>query len=258
MNNQEYQPEAYWTEVGAQIEQRADGNVIAGDDEPFYHYKRQRFLEMLDSLDFTDKKVLEVGSGPGGNLKHLSTKNIKSLHGADISSKMISLATNNLRGTKVELTKTNGTSLPFDDNQFDLVFTATVLQHNTDELMLEQLIAEICRVSNNEVVFFERVEASVKGDALCMGRPIAYYESLCNRHGFVFKEASFINIFTSYLYAGAIRKVLNPKSRKEGEPLNNVSIMLQKMGLPLTNIMDKVFPVKRDLAKMIFVKNKKP
>lgn len=35
-----YDDEDYWSKVGKEIEERGEGNIIAGDDEPFYEYKR--------------------------------------------------------------------------------------------------------------------------------------------------------------------------------------------------------------------------
>jgi len=58
----------------------------------------------------------------------------------------------------------------------------------------------------------------------------------------------------SYFVCGAIRKLLNPKSRQEGEPLNSVSVFLQKITLPLTMGLDKIFKSRKDIAKLEFVK----
>jgi len=254
MDNKNYHPEPYWTEVAERIDGRTGKNVIAGDDEPFYRYKRARFLEMLNTVDFQNQKVLEIGHGPGGNLSVIAGKNPRELHGVDISDKMIELATKNLKGKKVKLQKINGTSLPFEDNSFDIIFTATVLQHNTDEAMLKKILAEICRVSGNKVVLFERIDKVISGDELCLGRPVNYYEKLCNEHGFQLEEVEYINIHASFLFSGAIRKVLNSSTRQEGEPLNAPSLFLQKVGLPITRMLDKVVPIKRDLAKLVFVK----
>ena len=74
-----YHPEKYWSEVSELIKQRNDDNVIAGDDEPYYRYKRNRFLEILSTIDFNNKNVLEVGCGPGGNLIEVLKKNPKNL-----------------------------------------------------------------------------------------------------------------------------------------------------------------------------------
>lgn len=247
----QYHPEPYWSDVAKRIKARKGKNVIAGDDEPYYRYKRERFLDLLLEVDFKGKNVLEIGSGPGGNLKAILTKQPASLTGADISADMIELARTNLP-PEVNLVKVDGTSLPFADQSFDYVFTATVLQHNTDEKMLLKLMAEICRVAKEKVFLFERIEDSIKGDDLCYGRPVSYYEGICQQHGFVLASSKWINIRTSYYISGAIRKGLNPKSRVEGEPLNSISVLLQNLTLPLTRQLDKVFTSRKDVARLEF------
>jgi len=251
--NEQYHPEPYWSEVAQRIASRKGENVIAGDDEPFYRYKRKRFLELLHSVDFSNKNVLEIGCGPGGNLQEVWSQKPTKLTAVDISADMIKLAKAK-NDTAVDIVKINGTTLPFKDKTFDIVFTATVLQHNTDEKMLHQLMAEIARVSAKNVVFFERIETSVKGDDLCHGRPISYYENFMKERGFKLEKADFINIQTSYLTSGAVRKIFNPKSRKEGEPMTKVATFLQNATLPITKILDKVFTSQRDLGKLWFVR----
>ena len=66
--NNNYHPELYWSDVAERIDSRDERNIIAGDDEPYYRYKRQRFLKLFNSVDFNDKNVLELGGGPGGNI----------------------------------------------------------------------------------------------------------------------------------------------------------------------------------------------
>lgn len=252
--NDKYNPEDYWTEVGERIREREDGeNVVAGDDEPFYRYKRDRFLEMLRTVDFSRKSVLEIGNGPGGNLLEIWKQNPKKLSGVDISSEMVSLARQKLPA-EVEIHKINGTETPFPDKSFDIVFTATVLQHNTDEKMLKSIMKELSRVSADKVYIFERIEQEIKGDELCLGRPVSYYESIMKDNGFRLVSEENINIRVSYYVSGAIRKLLSPSTRKEGEPLNNFSVGLQKLSLPLTKAMDKVFKSGNDLAKLEFVR----
>jgi ubiquinone/menaquinone biosynthesis C-methylase UbiE len=248
-----YHPEPYWSEVAKKIGSRKGNNIIAGDDEPFYRYKRQRFLQLLHSFKFTNKDVLEIGHGPGGNLVEVWAQKPKSLTGIDISADMIALATKNV-SEKINLVKINGSTIPFEDNYFNVAFTATVLQHNTDEVMLKSLIEEICRVTNQNVILFERIEPIVKGDELCYGRPVSYYEKIFNNNGFVLESSEFINIQISYLVCGAIRKLFNPKTRKEGDPLTKTALYLQNITLPITKILDRIFVSKRDLGKLVFRK----
>ena len=209
---EKYHPEPYWSEVAGRIAARENGNVIAGDDEPYYRYKRKRFLELLHSVDFSGKSVLEIGCGPGGNLLEVWKQQPSRLEAVDISQSMIDLARSKVPG-EIAIHKVNGTELPFPDQHFDLVFTATVLQHNTDEKMLASLVKEIARVSKKEVFLFERIEAGIVGDELCFGRPVSYYEGLMKTSGFHLKETKFINVRTSFYLAGTTRKLLNPKER---------------------------------------------
>ena len=227
--------------------------MIAGDDEPYYRYKRERFLQMLSSVEFNGHSVLEIGHGPGGNLRYIADRFSPSkLMGVDISSDMVELARANLPG-EVEVQKIDGTQLPFADNSVDIVFTATVLQHNTDEVMLKALIKEICRVAKKKVYIFERIDDPIAGDELCLGRPVAYYTRLFETGGFSLHDVEYVNIHASYLVSGVIRKGLNPKSREEGEPLNDLSLTLQNVLLPITKKVDRIWTKNRDLGKLEFI-----
>ncbi|MBY0477432.1 MAG: class I SAM-dependent methyltransferase [Chitinophagaceae bacterium] len=254
MNSKKYNPETYWDEVAKHISERKDIKLIAGDDEPFYRYKRNKFLTLLDEMDIKDKSVLEIGSGPGGNLKYLLNKKPSKISGTDISEKMIQLSKELLSSPIVELKKTNGTSLPFNSDSYDIVFTATVLQHNVDEENLKKLILEICRISKSDIYIYERIEKTITGHDSNLGRPIEYYAALFSENGFRLKQTTFLNIDVSYLVCGAIRKVLNNNNRKEGEPLTKVSILIENILLPFTSMLDKLVSRKRDLAMLHFIK----
>lgn len=254
MSEKNYHPEEYWSKVGERIESREDGkNVIAGDDEPYYRYKRDEFLKLLRGVDFSGKNVVEIGCGPGGNLQEIYKLKPAKLTGCDISAQMISLSKAKLP-TDVNLVKINGKELPFEDKTFDISFTATVLQHNTDDAMMRSILKEICRTNGNTVYLFERIENSITGDELCLGRPVDYYTSIMTENGFILKSTAFINIRCSYYVCGAIRKLFNPGSRKEGEPLTRLAIFLQNITLPFTKVLDKIFRSKKDLARLEYVR----
>lgn len=255
MSQNSYHPEEYWSEVAGRISSREGGNVIAGDDEPYYRYKRERFLDLLNGVDFKGKSVLEIGCGPGGNLNTIWKMGPKRLVGVDISQNMTELARSN-NDPAVEIIKINGTQLPFADGEFDIVFTATVLQHNTDEQMLLAIMKELARVSGDKVYLFERIENEIKGDELCYGRPVSYYANVLGKEGFELKSEQFINIRTSYYVSGGIRKMFNPGTRKEGEPMTKTAVALQNLSLPVTRVLDKVFTSRKDVARLEFVRRK--
>ncbi len=254
MSKSAYHPERYWSQVAAKIGDREGHNVLAGDDSPFYRYKRKKFLKLLLSLPLKGATIMELGSGPGGNIKELSKTEVLNITGADISQNMIDIAKKHLDSTKVDLVKINGETLPFKDQQFDLVFSATVLQHNTDDDMMQNILKEMCRVSKDKVFLFERIESNFKGDDLCMGRPYEYYKTIVESQGFEFKKIEYLNIQVSYIVCGIFRKLFNAKSRKEGQKESFVSTKLQSLFLPITSLLDKVFTVNRDLAKIEFVR----
>lgn len=120
---------------------------------------------------------------------------------------------------------------------------------------MRALLKEMCRVSKAKVIIFERIEQEIKGDDLCLGRPIAYYSAILKENGFELLVKEHINIRASYYVSGAIRKLLNSKSRQEGEPLNSISVLAQNVTLPITRIIDKVFTSGNDLAKLEFINN---
>lgn len=254
MNKQaaEYNPETYWSEVGNRIQQREEGNVLAGDDSPYYRYKRKRFLQMFNSIPFKGKSVMEIGHGPGGNLKELIKHHPSLITGVDISETMISLAKENLGSDRIQFTKTDGRNINFPDRSHDIVFSATVLQHNSDEEMMKAMFQEMLRVSSDRVYIFERIEKQLKGDELCVGRPVEYYRQVAEQEGFKLNSSTFINIQVSYLVCGAIRKLFNSGKRNEGEQLNAFSVFLQSITLPITSILDKIFKARRNLGKLEF------
>jgi ubiquinone/menaquinone biosynthesis C-methylase UbiE len=247
-----YNPEVYWDTVAKNILVRPDLKIIAGDDEPYYRYKRRRFLELLNTIDFSGKTVLEIGSGPGGNLDFILTKSCKKITGVDISQKMIALSQKLLHEKEVEIIKINGKDLPFPDQSFDVVFTSTVLQHNTNEPLLHQLIAEICRVSRDEVLLCERIESKIKGHESNLGRPIKYYDDILKTHHFSRIEKRSMPIQASYFMCGIIRKIFNRRFRKEGEKHARIVVALQNLFLPVTALIDKLLPLERDVMLLRF------
>ncbi|QNF34653.1 class I SAM-dependent methyltransferase [Adhaeribacter swui] len=249
-----YIPEKYWSKVAQEIAKRNNGNVIAGDDEPYYEYKRQQFLKVFNQINFRGKSVLELGSGPGGNLREVLRHLPARLVGVDLSENMLQLAAQNVNNNTVELIKTDGTGIPLPDNAMDIVYSVTVLQHNTDYNMFRLYLEEMGRVAREKVILFERTEATEKGDELNIGRPISTYVEILKNKGFELVATQYLPIHVSYYVCGAIRKLFNPANRIEGEPLSKLSLFLEKATLPITRLMDPFFILKKEVTKMEFQK----
>jgi ubiquinone/menaquinone biosynthesis C-methylase UbiE len=255
----DYDPEQYWSKVGQEIQKRR-GSYVAGDDNPFTRYKRDRFLKrFLDSIDFRDARVLEVGCGPGGNLRYIAERSApQALIGVDISQTMINIAAQYLAAHKVvELYKINGKKLPFEAQSIDISFTATVLEHITDGEMLTALVREICRVTRTQIVFMEDIgtstELSVEGS--CIRRQVDTYKGLCEENGFKIADVSFLNLAFSQLWTSSIlyayKRFFNPQLH-EGEPIGRALRLMMQLSMFVTYYFDRVFKEKRDLAKMTF------
>lgn len=89
-------------------------------------------------------RILDVGCGYGRILNELYNRGFENLNGIDYSQGMIN------RGLKehpyLNLIKTDGDKIPFQDNEFDAVILVAVLTSNIKNEEQESLISEISRV----------------------------------------------------------------------------------------------------------------
>ncbi len=86
----------------------------------------------------TDKKTLEIGCGTGIILSQVSKFTQKSW-GIDLSSGMLEAA----KKKNLNVKEANAVNIPFDDEEFDVVYSFKVLAHIPN---IQEVIAEIYRV----------------------------------------------------------------------------------------------------------------
>ncbi len=252
-----YDIEPYWSRVAAEIETRSTGNCVAGDDDPYYRYKRAKFLRrFLATLDVSGRRVLELGCGPGGNLLELVQRGPSLLFGIDISASMLTLARQTLEGRSVDLRKTGGEHLPLEDRSVDLAYTVTVLQHNVDSAALTRVMSELCRVTAEQIVIMEDTgdTAAVSEGSTHIARPIDVYRMEFARHGFRLESATYLNVRYSRRVHQAIRRRLVPSTHREGEPLRATVKAVLALALAITRQLDDRSPDTADLTKMVFVR----
>jgi SAM-dependent methyltransferase len=234
---------SYWNKVADEIDER--GGVVAGDDTPFNRYKREKFLRrFLGSMPVEGVAVLEVGCGPGGNLAELMRRQPRRLVGCDISPKMVKLA----QRTGVEIFALDGTGLPFADREFDLVYTVTVLQHNPE---IDELIADMCRVSRQAVELIEDVGLPVSGGNF-FRRPAEWYSEACRACGFELVRAEPLGTAVSERCHHILRRFLDSRERREGEPVRVSLRALERILLPVTRRIDDRSVSQADLTRMVF------
>jgi len=238
-----YNLEEYWGNVAKQLKGRSDNTevLIAGDNEPYYNYKRKVFLKALHSLDFSAKHILEVGCGPGGNLKEIANAHtVAQLHGCDISQDMVDLSRSHL-SHEIKITKTDGVNLPYPDKTFDTIFTSTVLQHITDDQMLSDLIDQIGLKSRDQIILFERIEKREKRHESNVGRTAQSYIQLLSNSDFEITKSKSLSTPISRMACGLVRKIFNASTRLEGEKVSQTTVFLQSILLIFTKPLDRVF-----------------
>jgi SAM-dependent methyltransferase len=253
----DYDVESYWSRVGREIAARQGSSLVAGDDNPFFRYKRKKFLKkFLHTVNFNSKIVLEVGCGPGGNLLEIGQhRSPEKLLGVDISQTMIEIATGNLARHNVaaEFHKINGVTLPFADRSIDLSYTVTVLQHNTDGTALKALVREMCRVTRETIVVMEDTgNQGLSGMGSFIARRLDVYKSVFSEHGFQLSQRLHLNTRISYLTHAVTSHLFLSKRHKEGEPIGIIPQILIASLLPVSRILDDVFVEKKGLTKMVF------
>jgi len=118
-----------WREIGAQ-------------------QKALNIIELTDGLPF--KKVLEVGAGDGSILQVLSKHNFaEALYAVEISSSALQqIHQRNLPQLR-QATLFDGYTLPFEDQEFDLVILSHVLEHVEFE---RKLLRELLRVAKYQII----------------------------------------------------------------------------------------------------------
>src|SRR5690625_2257044 len=152
----------YWSQVAGELDLREEEKVLAGDDDYFYRYKREKFLERLCVIaGWSGIDLLEYGCGSVANLKDLNDMDVNSLTGVDVSGEMLKLARKNTYDQEsVNLYLNDGMEIPVENHSKDIVFTSTVLQHNIDDEKVRRIISELCRVSSDIVLLC--VDTSLK------------------------------------------------------------------------------------------------
>jgi ubiquinone/menaquinone biosynthesis C-methylase UbiE len=125
--------------------------AVVGEDNDLTNYYFDKTTKRLLSRTIRRKRtrsILDVGCGLGRLSLWLAPR-VKTIIGVDISSEMISVAkrrTATLNLPNAEFLVTDGRTLPFEDDHFDLIICIGTLKYVMDDDDLSLLIGEMCRV----------------------------------------------------------------------------------------------------------------
>lgn len=144
-------------------------NWWSGNDSPLmmirYMMNPVRFkyvVRNLESLmpDYSNRRVLDVGCG-GGFLTEEIAKFGMEATGLDPSAPSLAAARIHAEslGLKIQYIEGVGEKLPFENDEFDMVFCCDVFEHVVN---LEKVLDEICRVLRpGGILFFETVNRTL-------------------------------------------------------------------------------------------------
>lgn len=251
----DYDRRKYWEEVGQNIRDRKHGKELAGEDTPFYYLKRRKVLSLLrralEPVSARGGRILEVGSGPGGNVSFLrNTYPGATVVGVDASKNMIDVAMSKNASLRGQTVCADGVALPYRTAAFDVCMTVTVLQH-VDDAALRQILLEMARVSASQILLLEDIAPfKFRDRASHFLRPIKSYEEPLRDCRLRLVERRRLNIFWSELWANLIRHAYNlgARSRRtQAEGLERPAMVnrIERAGLVLCRVLDRVvlFPL---------------
>lgn len=152
-------------------------------------YKGQGFIHSFAQFTrWHGKKVLEVGCGCGTDLLQFARAGAE-VYGIDLSKHSVELTRKrlNLYGLKADVNEGDGENLPFQTEQFDLVYSWGVLHHSPNP---PKAINEIYRVLKKGGVLKAMVYRRFSGMGirlylqygLLKGKPFASLSELLSKH----------------------------------------------------------------------------
>lgn len=150
-----YDPEYFWDEYG-----KAYLNTFSSNGKGTgFDLNIQSILSRIQEIK--PKTVLEVGCGFGRNFPYIKAnlKCVERLVGIELSKTMIDSSCKyfSMFKEKIDVTLIQGDakSLPFKDNEFDLIFTHVCLTHIPPKF-IPQVTKEISRVAKKWIIHIER------------------------------------------------------------------------------------------------------
>ena len=144
----------FWEKIGTDytdVNQRSASQLM---------YSRYWFFEKFEDLD-RSTKILEVGCNVGDNLKVLKNMGFENLTGIDIQEYALEKAKESI--PQGSFKHASILELPFEDDEFDLVFSSGVLIHlHPDDL--PTALSEIHRCTNNLIYGLEYCDKNYQNE----------------------------------------------------------------------------------------------
>ncbi|MBC7429408.1 MAG: class I SAM-dependent methyltransferase [Bacteriovorax sp.] len=142
--NYHFQTDGYFSEQSAKIYEHQVEVLFSGTAGPM----RRMLIKMIKEKISRDRplKILELGAGVGSaTLDYAKAFDFSSYTVSDVSGPYLKAAKERFNNPKMEFVQTAAESLPFADEEFDMVFSV-YLFHELPQAIREKVLAESYRV----------------------------------------------------------------------------------------------------------------
>ncbi|MFX1286605.1 MAG: class I SAM-dependent methyltransferase [Promethearchaeota archaeon] len=226
--------EKYWDQLAPTWDKK-----ITSKRNPHYHYYHTIDLLVIQLLQETKaKKALEIGCGTAGCainvLKTLKRDNIH-ITGIDISKKMIKFGREKIKKAnledKISLEVGNATDLPFQDKEFDMVFSrGGVLSYTTEPSKLLQQIKRVLCIGG--VIGLDVIPKPPKGKDYYIGK---ISDSPSNKE--VFQVESTSLMYEEFYTDGFVQVARKYHVKSDANLYNELQTLFQKLPSSLPGIL---------------------
>lgn len=263
LNTGEYKPKRYWEERAL----TSNGDTyeavcvfgISTTENLAMEYIQIAALEsiLLNEIELKGAKVMEFGCGVGRWANFFLDQGASYI-GVDISEKMLEMA--NEREPLADFHLLDSSKLPFSDNEFDLVFSITVLHHNP-HIDQQAIIDEMVRVTRpgGMILLMEGIGEKQENTSFNM-----FPRSVDKWIFEVEKGGRATHVKTKFaqwwILKSATFKILRSigLSNANAENMKTLNVALVRLGLYVDKYLLRVLPKTfADNAAMLFIKNRK-
>lgn len=243
----------YWEQRAKNIRKYKGEEFYTITELPFYIYRRNQTLEILDGFNVKGKRILEIGCGDGYYSRYLKKRGAEVV-GVDISNNMINLAKKNAKKENLDIPfyKIEGEHLEFEDKffDFDIVLTVTVLQHILDENILNHLLSEVSRVlvgGGGQMIIFERVTTRTRKGPTWIVRKTNEYINMLKEHNLTL---DFHFVISSPFY----RIMIFPSNviTRRLPIMHQIESIYSEVLVMITKYLDKIWKDKTGLGYFLF------
>lgn len=152
-----FNPQEYWeNRLKKDFNLQGVGDIGLGVtyNKALYKVRRFAFHKLMKGLkiNFSDKNVLDIGSGTGFYIERWGELNVKSIHGADITNVVVETLSKkfpNSTFTKLDI----GEKIENPLQSYDIISAFDVLYHIVDDARFEQAIKNIHGLLNEKGYF---------------------------------------------------------------------------------------------------------